>query len=287
MKLLIRNKVNFHYEIIESVLLNYHSFFDFDKDKHKVEIEIYLDIYHNDCFKKYLSEKYPYIQFKNTKEYDYSIDCTIYDRHFSLIDKTKSKNKYIAHEITQRLQGNPNVFFLTPLAGKNNFIDCDILPFIDQKKNKTDRPVYIIQGNLNDGRRDLNLLKEILNEPTNDHQYPYPFVIKMIGRGILPPELNEYKDRIVLKNNLDFVDYHKEFLDGYCILPLISRKTHPHYYSTKLTSTVNYAKGYKLKCLLDEDLQKIYGLENKQVYKDINDIKDAFRQTLCDFYQKE
>lgn len=279
MKLIIRNRATFHHEIIESVIVKYREFFEEIKDEH---IEIYLEFYQNDSFKKYISEKYPHVKFKKEKKYDYFIDCTIYDVHFPKIEKNKSNKKYISHEITERLQKNPNVFFLSPLAATTNLISCDILPFMEEKK-KTDIPVYIIQGSLKNSRRDFNLLKEILSEPN----YKHPFIFKLIGRGDLPHELLEYKHHIVVKNNLDFIDYHKEFVDGYCILPLISMDSHPQYYSTKSTSTINYAKGYNLKCLLDENLQNIYALENTQVYKDKHDIKDAFLQTLSDFYKTE
>ena len=81
------------------------------------------------------------------------------------------------------------------------------------------------------------------------------------------------------------VKNHREFLNAYCILPLISKNTHPHYYNKKLTSTINYVRGYKLKCLIDKDLQEIYNLEDVEVYNDINDIVYHFKKTLDDFYK--
>lgn len=88
-----------------------------------------------------------------------------------------------------------------------------------------------------------------------------------------------------MKNNLNFIDYHKEFLDAYCILPLISKETHPQYYNNKLTSSINYVRGYKLKCIIDEYLQEIYKLDNVEVYRDINDIESSFINTLKNFYK--
>ena len=75
-------------------------------------------------------------------------------------------------------------------------------------------------------------------------------------------------------------------LDAYCILPLITKQSHPHYYSNKLTSTINYAKGYDLKCLIDKDLQNIYNLKNVAVFDNINNIIPVFEKTLEDFYKK-
>ena len=119
-----------------------------------------------------------------------------------------------------------------------------------------------------------------------DNTYQYEFIIKLVGRGRLPAELKKYENKIVLKNNLDFANFHKEFLDAYCILPLISKKTHSDYYTSKLTSTINYARGYKLKCLIDKDLQEIYNLDNVEIYNDINDISESFKNTLEEFYNK-
>ena len=148
-----------------------------------------------------------------------------------------------------------------------------------KKKKTSSIPIYVIQGNLNQGRRDLKLLNKIL-----DGSYKYKYIIKLIGRGYLPEELNRHKDKILLVNNLFFNDYHKEFLDAYCILPLISKEENPEYYDNKLTSTINYARGYNLKCLIDEELQKIYKLENVEIYKNINDVRNSFIKTLEQFY---
>ena len=110
------------------------------------------------------------------------------------------------------------------------------------------------------------------------------FKIKLLGRNELDNSLKKYKDKIIFKKNLSFVDYHKEFNDCYCILPLITKKSHPQYYNKKLTSTINYATGYNLKCLIDKDLQDIYNLENVEIFNDQNDIVDKFKKTLQDFY---
>ena len=101
----------------------------------------------------------------------------------------------------------------------------------------------------------------------------------------LPENLEKYSHKIILRNNLNFIDYHKEFLDVYCILPLITKKTHPQYYNNKLTSSINYCIGYNLKCIIDKDLQEIYNLNNVEVFNDENDIVHSFRKTLIDFYK--
>jgi len=295
-KLLIYNNVTCHYEIIESVIVKYKEILNISND---TIVEIYLSIKHNESFEIYIKEKYPNIIFKRdfmyypkkllhggfngkmNHNYHYYIDCTIYDIDIKkLISATYSNKKYISHEITDQLKANPNVYFLTPLS-KSNVFYTDILPFSDMKQNSK-TPVYIIQGNLNEGRRNLSLLIKILEK-----SYDYDFIIKLVGRGYLPPELEEYKNKIVMKNKLNFIDYHKEFLDAYCILPLITLKSHPRYYTDKLTSTINYAIGYNLKCIIDQDLQNIYNLQNVEVFNNENDIVSTFEKTLKSFYTSE
>jgi len=276
-KLLIINTYPCHYEIIETVIINYYKILEIDKT---IPIKIYLYILYDKSFINYINSTYPNIEFKNIDNYDYYINCTIYDKNYEYIDKQKLNKKYISHEITDRLKKNPNVYFLTPLSN-SNFFYANILPFSNNKILST-VPIYIIQGNLNQNRRNLSLLTKIL-----DKNYKYKFIIKLIGRGHLPESLLKYKNKIVLKNNLNFIDYHKEFLDGYCILPLITKKTHPQYYTTKLTSTINYAYAYKLKCLIDKDLQNIYNLDNVEIFNDINDIQSIFEKSLEHFYNKK
>ena len=84
---------------------------------------------------------------------------------------------------------------------------------------------------------------------------------------------------------MEFQGYHKEFLDGYCLLTLTSKEKTPSYYKNKLTSSINYIKGYKLKCILDKDLQDIYHLKNSYVYDSRDKIVTLFHQSLQDFYR--
>ena len=276
-KLLIYNNYQYHYEIIESIIVKYREII---KISNEIPVQIYIHVINNDSFIKYIETKYPQIIFKNINNYDYYINCTIYDKDFDYLDKNINSNKkYISHEITDRLKTNLNVWYLTPFA-KINIIKANILPFFN-KNTSYKIPIYIIQGNLNQNRRNLSLLIKIL-----DNIYNFNFIIKLVGRGVLPPELKKYEDKIVLKNNLNFIDFHKEFSNAYCIIPLITKKSHPQYYTKKLTSSINYASGYNLKCLIDDDLQNIYKLNNVEIFKNEYDIANAFKNTLNDFYIK-
>ena len=275
-KLLIFNKVRHHYEVIESVIIKSHEILNICKNVN-LDIFIHLTV-PNKSFTKYIEDKYPKIKFNKIENYDYYIDCTFTGDVSKLDDMPNSKKKYISHDINNKLKLNSNIYFLSPLAGKN-FFYADHLPFSEKRDVNKNTPIYIVQGNLNHKRRNLSLIKKIL-----DNKYSYNFKIKFVGRGHLPGELKKYRNRIILRNNLDFIDYHTEFLDAYCILPLITKKTKPQYYKNKITSTINYARGYKLKCLIDKDLQDIYNLDDVEVFNDINDITVAFNKTLKTFY---
>lgn len=270
----INNPFNCHFEIIESVLLNTQEIFNLRKFK----LKIYLNILNNLSFTEYLKNKYPFIIFSKPDKFDFYINCTIYDWDYNNLKKNSNTHFYISHEWTPRLDKLNNVYFLFPKS--RNFIRCNSLPFTDNKI-KSEMPIYIVQGGIAPYRRNYQILLKILEETKECRDYK----IKFIGRGKLPPILEKYKHKIILKLNKNFQDFHREFLDGYCILPLISKKSQPHYYINKCTSTMNYASGYNLKCLIDKELQSIWNLKNVEVYEDINDIVSKFKKTLEDFYK--
>jgi len=278
-KLLIYNNYPAHFEIIESVIVNYQTFFT-----HKIEdVIIYLACHYNESFINYIKNKYTNIILINLNNinlnnYTYVINCTIYEQQLNkTIFNIDSKIKYISHRITDKMQTNDNIFYLSPLSKKNVFI-ANVLPFSEHKVN-SNKPIFIVQGNLVEARRNYNLLVKILEK-----EYEYDFEIRLVGRGNLPNILRKYKDKIVVKNNLNFVDYHKEFQDAYCILPLITKNSHPQYYTNTLTSSINYIIGYNTKCIIDKDLQDIYKLQNAEIFNDINDITSAFERSLRSFY---
>lgn len=274
--LYIENDVDFHYEIIESVINKYKEIFNIINNNDL--INIYLKIKDNNReFISYLKNKYPKIKINvKPKKIDYFINCTIYNNDYKKIKNNKNY-KYIAHESSERLKTYDNVFYLTPLAGKNYFV-ADILPFSEQKV-VTKKPIYIIQGGFN--RRNFKLLENILNK-----KYEFDFEFVILGKGNIPDYLKPYENKITVKKNLNFIDYHKEFTKVYCILPLITKKTNPEYYKNKLTSSINYILGYNCKTIIDKDLQNIYKLNNAEVFNDENDINNVFNKTLVDFYKK-
>tara|TARA_B110000037_G_scaffold178746_1_gene204615 strand:+ start:1409 stop:2248 length:840 start_codon:yes stop_codon:yes gene_type:complete len=272
--LLIENIINCHYEIIETFIVKYKDIFKINEN-----LNIFINCLNNINYIKYIKTKYKFILFnKLPSKIDYYINCTMNQNN---INKIVNNNNYIyiSHRFYDKLLTYKNIYFLTPLCNINRYIYTDILPYKNQKKNNN-IPIYIIQGNITSSRRYYKLLEEILK-----NKYKYEFKIKIIGRGRIPNNLLKYKNKIILKNNLNFINYHKEFLDGYCILPLITKNTHKQYYTSTLTSSINYARGYNLLCLIDKDLQNIYKLDNVEIFNNINDISEKFNNTLINFYK--
>jgi hypothetical protein len=306
-EILILNTPPYHYEILESCILKIRDIFNVNDGP----ITFTLVINKNDTtFKEYILDKYSdnlsftiNIYFVSShemptdfkfsgleniinKNYDHILFATLLQNEktfFNTYDLLKTK--YISHTIMEYEKNNNQCIYLTPLGGEN-FIYCDILPYTEDIKIARE-PIYIIQGNLTFERRDYNIIKNILDMHIASNYHNIKFTVKFVGRGKLPTILDrpEYEKYISLKNNLCFIDYHKEFLDAYCIMPLISKQTHPQYYNNKLTSTINYGKAYNLWFLLDDELQQIYNLPKvfKYNYKDIT-IYDKFLESLLQFY---
>lgn len=273
------NKQPGHYEIIESIINKYSIII-----KNKNINQIYLSVSKSDkSFSEYIKKKYPSIIFENINNYDYFINCSVYPKHYDDIVKFDKKNHFfISHDIDPRIKLLENVFFLTPLA--NRFFYADIMPHMSKKNMNEDIPIYVVQGHFggtHSQRRNLDLLLKILKE-----NYKKKFKIRFIGRGEIPKEFNPYLNKIDFIRNLDFVNYHKQFLDVYAIFTLTLKETNPQYYKKKLTSTINYIRGYKLKAIIDKDLNDIYKLPDVELYTSKNDIVSAFKRTLDDFYKK-
>lgn len=271
----------YHFEIIESVIIRYDYILKIHKNQNYV---ICLENINDEHYIKYINEKYPNILINKKKDkFNFKIYTTFYSKLLDEFNQEIKNKKYffIAHEINEKLKKYKNVYFLTKLCNTNNNLKAFYLPF-REKKIKSDIPIYIIQGNFTELRRNYKLLLKILEK-----EYKHDFKIKFIGRGNLPDYLEKYSSKFIIKNNLNFIDYHKEFLNGYVILPLILKKSHKKYYINKLTSSINYAIGYNLKCLIDQDLQNIYNLNNVEIFKDENDIQKIFEKTLNDFYKVE
>ena len=126
---LISNNVGFHYEIIESTIMNINKILKTNEEK----FNIYINCSKKDkSFCKYIKEKLPDIIWEKIDNYDYIIYCTKYNKHYdSLNTDSESNKKYICHDCTGRLKENPNTWFLTPFGGESKYLKCNYLPFIE------------------------------------------------------------------------------------------------------------------------------------------------------------
>lgn len=272
-----------HTEILESVIQKYDFLLRVKKTPTDV---VYLNLSSkgNESFLSYIKSKYPKIELKKPTKWDYKIITTFYPKDLkNPAFQNDLKNRmvsFICHEVTDDTLKHSNIFYLTPLCkDKNKFIDATVLPGLQRKL--PDFPIYAVQGNLTWLRRNYNLLLTLFKQ-----KFKEKFKIKLIGRGEVPAQLAPFKEYIIPCLNQDFQNYHKSFSDVYGILPLISKKTHPQYYTNKLTSTISYAKSYNLQTIIDKDLQDIYKLNNVVVYKDEKEIIAAFQASLNKFYNK-
>ena len=272
--LFIKNSVRHHCEVVESIIVKHNEIVGVKADI--IYLELIKDLEWASQFRDYISNKYPEIILRKPVNYDFFIDITLNKR--SKITYSPKKF-YIAHNFNQSHADLKNVFWISPFYERN--IKANILPLSDKVCKNNNFPIYVIQGNKDPKRRNFKLLDNILNE-----KYDKKFLIRWNGSGKLPEKYDVYKKQGILEETSgNFLDFHKNFLDCYCILPLITKKSHPNYYKNKLTSSINYADSYKLKCLIDIDLQNIYKLPDVEIFNDENEIADAFIKTLEDFYK--
>jgi len=133
--LLINNSFSGHYEILESIIINYTKIID-NNDKCK----IYLNLSKKNSelqnqFCKYITEKYQDITIENIKTYDYFIEGTLHPSEYKCVkNNNKYKYFYISHIVDKGVFNNAkNIFYLTPLSNYNVF-KADVLPFNNYDK---------------------------------------------------------------------------------------------------------------------------------------------------------
>lgn len=284
-KLLIYSDMSCHYEIIESIIVKYSEIIKVDI---KCDIYIFFDYQttiNTVAFKKYINDTYPSIKFTNISDYSYIINISMYIQQYKSLCDTSGKlpKTYfgIAHRVDEVLLKDPNIYYLTDLSKKQIF-EATILPFANNKVIK-DYPIFIVQG-LDPNRRDYEIFIKLINHTTR-----FPFKFKLLGKANFNLDIVKHViDRIILKTDLNFIDFHKEFSDAYCLCTMISKSHNPDYYTKSLSSSINYIKGYNLKGFLDDELQNIYNLSNAVTYKpDYSNLANQFERVLEEFYNSK
>jgi hypothetical protein len=292
---LIDNSRSCHYEIIESIINNICYIIKENIDMSN--IIFILNLYdsrkiNKQSFIQYIKTKNSFyimteemssFHYKNIKKktnlYDYYINTTFYPDEIQYINKNSKTDFYICHKITDETILYNNIYYLYPFNfNTNNVIKCTTLPYNNiHQINKI--PIYIIQGDLN--RKNIELLIKILN-----YNYNKEFKIKILTTSNMEDRLKEFSNNIIFKQNLNFEEYHREFIDCYGIIPLIDKMILPDYYSCKVSSSINYGISYKLKFIIDKELCDIFNLNNCYTYTNITDICSAFNESLHYFYNK-
>ena len=277
----IMNSATFHLEVIESVIVRYPLLLGHNPSAENGSI-LYLDLAPNTDpqFIKYIQEKYPSLILGRTHRYHFFIGVTLYPSDYGKMVRLDPRTHFfISHTYTPTAVP-PNVRYLAPFSGHHKTFPATVLPFQEreQQHHPTYPPIFVVQGDLR--RRRLDLLHKILRTPTK-----HPYQILLLCRKVTDPTLLQYK-QVVAKENLGFVDYHREMTRVSGILTLISKETHSHYYETKCTSSINYARSYQLLCILDRDLQNIYQLKKAVVYAQPSQIAEAFQYGLEKIHEK-
>lgn len=275
MNIYVENSVWWHTEIIESLFTILLAKFGIDTSN----MTVYLKIEPNDELQSYLTNKYSNIILVKAKPellFAYEIYATFYPEDIDSVSK-KSTCIYISHRVDEVLTDISNVYYLTPLCGNNKYIIPSMLPEIT--RIKTAMPIFVVQGNITEGRRNYRSLLPIF-EAYKD----VPFKIKFIGRGQLPHYLYPYANKIVLKRDLPFLQYHHAFADAFGILTLIDDTFNHGYYESQLTSSISYGIGYNLLFIASNRLKDIYGLEKCIPYSSQAEMVSGFKKAIDMFY---
>ncbi len=274
MNIYVENNFKYHYEIIESIITIFFKKIGINEDH-----TIYLKIYFNESFQNYMTKKFPNVIFvKKIPEliFAHKIFCTFYSKNMGY-HSNKKNLWFICHDITSSVLEKENIYFLTPLCNVSRWFLPTALPPI--KKRKSSIPTFIVQGKIEEKRRNYRSLVPIL-ETYKEKE----FQIKIIGTGTLPNYFRPYEKKLKIILNLNFEEYHTAFSDVDCLLPLIDETYEHNYFTNKLSSSISYAVAYNLPVLCHKKLIDIYDLNNAYEYVDQNEFIEQFGKFL-DSYQ--
>jgi hypothetical protein len=263
---IINDVVTWHTEIIASLIENV----DNIVKKPCNEIVLQLHPKTDKTFIEYITNEYDHVTLSSDK-CDYNIHATFYPKDFNKFNRS---DFYICHEFNHETLQHDNIFYLTPLAGKNYIKPCVMPPITRIQANK---PVYAAQGNMVAQRRNFDLVRHLLSH-TSDLDY----VMRFMGRGNLPKDIKEHP-KVEYFRGLPHKEYHDKFSDVYCLMPLVTKSSHPHYYRNKFTTSIMYAQGYDLTTVIDKDLNDIYKLDKAYTFSNKPEMVDCFRKSYNEF----
>jgi len=277
------NGYTYHFEIV-------FAFIEYFNQKYQNLVKFYfLPKFINHTRKKIL-QNYSFfeqrIRITKPENYDLKIILTAYqkkDFKQMLELKNDKKTVLISHLHHSDLDSFNNLIYLTPIIGKKYIIPASF-PFPKVEPNFEKAPVFLIQGNIEEARRNYKSLLAVF-ENNKDHD----FRIMILGRGNLPSYLEPYRNKIILRANLDDWEYHQSIQEATFILPIVDHTFKHGYFKKKLTSSISYGLGFGLRFVIYSKLAELYGLDDQYIYKahkkDV-DIVPVFKKALDDFRNK-
>jgi hypothetical protein len=270
MNIYVENNFCYHYEIIESILTLFLKKIGINEDH-----TIYLKTCFNESFENYILKKFSNVIFVKQRpalSFAHKIFCTFYSKNMRY-HSDKKNLWFICHDITPSVLEKENIYFLTPLCNVSRWFLPTALPPIEKRKSPI--PTFIVQGKIEEKRRNYASLVPIL-EVYKEKE----FQIKILGIGTIPTYLRPYETKLKILINLNFQEYHIAFSDIDCLLPLIDETYEHNYFRNKLSSSISYAVAYSLPVLCHTKLIEIYDLKNAYGYKDQNEFLEQFGKFL-------
>lgn len=294
-KILICNNVDFHYDIIESVIMKYDEILKIKKNNSDI-LDLFMVSDNNQNspnlnyaqLKDYLLKTYNinFIDSIDYNSYDYQIHCTASAteapetdggiRPIDMVDD--SKYAYIAHDVTNELLRFSNVYFLSKFnrddIANDRVFTVDTFPKFEYIENSV--PSFIILGSFIrskfDKTRDYSILEDMLSI-----DYKSDFIINIVGSWHEPHfdiwsfinkdkihDSNINKINIIL--NAEWNYFNRLCSGADYIIPLVSKQNQPHCFKTKVTSSIFYGIGYKKTMFVDQDFVDAYSLSGNQYF---------------------
>lgn len=280
------NPVSYHFEIVLSLLCLFSNVTLFS-------------LYHVSPLSEDRFQMLNYVQSTRNisvtlKDYDennvytetFLIYVTMYpaDKKF-IKEKSQSNTYFIVHSPRPPLKA-PHVVYLTDQTTEKLVWHPSCMPFPAALPPRAGQknPVFVVQGNVHEKRRNYKSLLPILKA-----NFGRNFTIRIIGRGRLPHYLEKF-----LGKNLEFIQnagemqFFSMISESSGILPLID-STFKHEYTTgKFSSSILYARSYRMIVVGHESLQQKYkGIPVFYPYLHVdstgpNSFFSAFQQALME-----
>ena len=297
--LLISNDYPAHYEVIESIICKYKTIINDEVDN------IYLNLIKDDSWEYGLTNKYSFIEYIKNKypnvhickplKYDYFIECTYRVCHHSML--TLPNHYFLSHRNEYSLLKYNNIFYIKNINSCNN-ITCDILPYTEQKVgsrlcngvcrdgSRESKPVYVLSGDID--RKDIESVNKILN-----CNVKYDYVLKILAQKTKSNMdcLDKLKtacnfNKVEVYWGLSFCDFHKHFINAYCLLTMLKPKDEDYFNCNKISSNYSYQQAYDLYSITNEEVINIYNTySNPKIFSyNKSNIETIFSNTLDLYY---